>query len=60
MPPEEEAILLDMGAFIEWSIREGKDYRWVLANLSHDCIGLLKREDCLLPRTTGYYAIMHR
>ncbi|MBA7576078.1 hypothetical protein ES708_17915 [subsurface metagenome] len=47
-------ILVDMQSFITFAVITDKQFKWTLANLSHDCWGILNEEPCFLPRSSGY------
>ena len=51
---KEVKIMLDMAAFISYSILSDQPFTWAMLQLSHDCNGLLYSEPCFLPRTTDY------
>lgn len=54
MTQKELETLQDLVGFIEWSVVNQRDYRWILSNLGHDLFGILNDEPCFLPRTSGY------
>lgn len=54
MNKQNETILKDIMAFIEWSIENDKPLDFVLFNLAHDTHGLLEKQRNFLPRTHGY------
>ncbi len=54
MTPEEKKQLNDIVAFIRWGIARGLEMSDILANVGHDCTGLLLGEPQFLPRTSGY------
>lgn len=58
MLPEEVLILEDMKAYISFCIAHGRPLNECLANISHDCYGIILKEDGFLPRTTGYAALL--
>lgn len=54
MNKKELKILEDFQAFIRFGIREDRDLFWILSNLGHDIRGIVREEECFLPRTNGY------
>lgn len=51
---ENRVILKDMAAYIEWCIQHENSFYACLANVAHDCLGIIGKEECFLPRTSGY------
>lgn len=54
MTKDEQQYLADMAAFCLFGIEHDMDFRMVLATLGHDVGGLINREACFSPRSTGY------
>lgn len=54
MTKKEKIILEDFKGYIDYSLKEDKDFRWVLANLGHDIQGLLNNFKFFSPRTNGF------
>lgn len=50
----EKKTLTDLACFIHWAIQTDHPMSWILANVGHDCFGLLQNVDCFSPRTSGY------
>ena len=61
MTSKEQAILLDMAAFIAYAMTEegkGMSFGTVLATLGHDVGGLLSKDECFSPRTNRYASVI--
>jgi hypothetical protein len=54
MTNEEDTILDDMAAFIEWARENKMEFKEVLFTLTHDAGGIIRKERCFVPRTRGY------
>ena len=66
MTPREREILEDMQAYIQFELdqdtKSGGEGRLTkaLGTLSHDVGGLLRGDECMAPRTTGYAEHMQK
>ena len=54
MSDKEKLALLDLAAFITWSVQNNREYMWCLGNVGHDLSGMVRQEEGFLPRSTGY------
>jgi len=56
MSRKEVETLLDMEAYIKYAVkmRDKVSFMEVLSVIAHDVGGLIREEDCFLPRTHGY------
>ncbi len=57
---EEKVVLTDLASFITWCVETDHEFFWTLANVSHDCNGLITKESGFSPRTFGFRSILHR
>ena len=46
----------DLGCFVEYFRRRGKNAIWIAANVYHDFTGTINDEECFLPRSNGFAA----
>jgi hypothetical protein len=44
----------DLGCFIEYFKRKGKNPIWICANVYHDMSGTATNDKCFLPRSNGF------
>ena len=59
MTEEEKTQLLDLAAFITWSIDHDKTLNFCLTNVAHDCHGLLFQGQYFVPRSNDYQNKIH-
>lgn len=46
--------LADIVGYIKWAEKNGVHYLSVAADVMHDLNGIVRKEDCFVPRTSGY------
>jgi hypothetical protein len=44
----------DMAGYLINAVENKTEYATILFNLSHDILGLARKDKCFLPRTSGY------
>jgi hypothetical protein len=58
MTNREKAQLEDIRAFIAYGLEDDIMFEKVLLHINHDLGGLIRRDECFVPRTKGYVEIM--
>ena len=58
MTSKQKAQLKDMQAYLQFILDRDMSFTAALGNLGHDIGGLIRKEECFLPRTDGYHKMM--